>query len=897
MNNDNLNKKLNIAHIVVSFIMAGVLYVLILGVCGIAPFGDNTYLAYDMKRQYVDYYAYYRTILSGENNIFYSFSTALGSGLIGFFTYYLTSPFLILTILFPVDKMPLAVTLIIGLKLASASATCDMMLQKICGKSTYICTMAYAFCAYMMSNAMNMMWLDVIIMLPIVLIMTEKLLHENKLFGYTVSIALILYLNYYISYMVLIFVALWSLVRLWTVRSKEPQEAILRLGLATGAGIGIDAFFLLPTFLELRNSPKEVSLGAIALEGRDLYPGQLFVKFMNLSFDSKEVYWGGPQLFCGLLILMLGLSFYFNKKIGIREKVSMGIMMLVMLVSFTFDSINILWHAAMEPSGYPYRQAFIFVLLLVICACRSLSEPDGITAGGTVSVAVLTAVIMIFAFTSGEEYIDTRFVIINTAEAAAGYILFVLIMHSRKRAICLLAGLAAIIFVTGELGLNGVYIYRIESLQGESASGFADTIDTKKAAVSGIKAMDSTFCRMDDLSPRQQNDSMMHDYRGVTHYSSAGLTYVRSFLQRLGYNDDSLYTDYGHDNTETADSILGVRYLISDGQYDMHKDYELVSEGREDIYRNPYALPVGIGVYREMSGEAMDPFSLQEDMYGRLVGEPVDIFIPADVQLIESDNSRPVRQYSVITQADGELYFYMSDLIGTHSNLEIFYNGEFYSYYGNDSCLKVLNLGYYHKGDYMMIDVIANDSGEFGEGLFMTEDTAALADAYNRTLSRHAAVERISASRLAMTLDSAYTVGDGMSGNVGVFTTIPYQKGWKVKVAGVRVEPTEVYDSLMYIPVTEALQIKELEPNEDVRIELEFVPEGFTVGVIVSVLTLAVIILMASIRRGEASFFGEDEDESDDSYFPLEGSDGQDILSHDSGVTGITPGDADSMSQ
>ncbi len=44
---------------------------------------------------------------------------------------------------------------------------------------------------------------------------------------------------------------------------------------------------------------------------------------------------------------------------------------------------------------------------------------------------------------------------------------------------------------------------------------------------------------------------------------------------------------------------------------------------------------------------------------------------------------------------------------------------------------------------------------------------------------------------------------------------------------------------------------------------MDFVPEGFVVGVIVSILTLAVIILMASIRKGEASFFGDYDDEED----------------------------------
>ncbi|MBR5359496.1 MAG: YfhO family protein, partial [Lachnospiraceae bacterium] len=262
-------------------------------------------------------------------------------------------------------------------------------------------------------------------------------------------------------------------------------------------------------------------------------------------------------------------------------------------------------------------------------------------------------------------------------------------------------------------------------------------------------------------------------------------------------------------------------------------------------------------------GESANPFFLQEDIYSRLSGEPAEIFIPANVQGSGDENGEPVREYRVIADADGEMYFYMSDLIGSHSNLEIYYNNEFLTYYGNDACLKVLNLGYFERGDYFIVHVKAEDADDFGEAFFVTEDTQALKEAYEKTVSRHATVTTVSASKLAMTLDSAYTVGDDISGEVGVFTTIPFQKGWKVKVSGVKVEPIEVYDALMYIPVTEALQQAELGPDENIRIELSFIPEGFYLGVGISIFAVIVIVLMASIRKGEASFFGEEDYEEE----------------------------------
>ncbi len=865
MNTENLGRKLNKTHIVISLLMAGILYTMLLGVCGIAPFGDRTWLSYDMKRQYVDYYAYYRTILSGENNIFYSFSTTLGSGLIGFFTYYLTSPFLILTVLFPVDKMSLAISLIIGLKLAASSATCDMMLQKLCGRSTYLCAIAYAFSGFMISNAMNMMWLDVLLLLPVVIYATEKLLHEGKLLGYTLSVALIIYLNYYISYITLIFVLLWSVARLVMTKNKMPQEVILRLGLATGAGIGLDAFVIIPTLIELRNSPKDILDNSLTTRGENIGFRQILSKAFPLSYDSLEIYWGKPLIFCGTVILILTVLYFINKRIPIREKLTMAVLYVIMTLSFMLDDINILWHAGMEPSGYPYREAIVVVMLMIICSCRTLTElREGVGIMGWIAAVFIMAALMIYTFTVPATYMYPWKIRLSIIISIVFVLLLLLYAGSRHRFVYMGAALLILILHMAELGANSVYIYNMESMMSETVGGFAQEVDDTHRAVNKIKDLDGTVYRMEDLTPRQQNDPMMHNYRGVTHYSSAGLTYVRYFLQKLGYNDDSLYTDYGHDNTETADSLLGVKYIMSDGSLnkDVHPNYEKVVEGNVSVYRNPYALPLAVGVYREMSGESVDPFALQEEIYGRLAGEPADIFVPADVQYTESDNSNPVNEYRIITKQAGELYFYMAGLIGMHSNLEVYVNDEFLTYYGNDACLKVLNLGYFEKGDSLMVHVVAEDAGEFGNAIFVTEDVDALAAAYEKTVARHASIEQISASKLAMTIDSAYTVGDDISGEVGVFTTIPYQKGWKVKVFGVKVDPVEVYDAFMYIPVTEAIQRAEPAPNENLRIELDFVPEGFVVGVIVSILTLAVIILMASIRKGEASFFGDyDEDE------------------------------------
>lgn len=859
-------KKINISHSIVAMLITLAMYTAMAFLCKMTPFGDNTWVSYDMKRQYVDFYSFYRHILTGDNNIFYSFSTTLGSGIVGFCTYYLASPFLLLLVLFPNELMPLAITIVIGIKLACSSMTMDMFLQKYCGKGSYLCAVTYSFCGFVIANSMNIMWLDVIILMPVVMIMTERLLDGEKMMGYILSVAAILFLNYYISYMVLIFVLIWFLIRMVAKREKNPSQAIFRLGMATVAGAGIDAFVLIPTFLELKNSPKDITDESLIIAHNSINSKQVVSKLFSLSYDSLEIYWGSPMVFCGMLMMVLVILFFLNKKIKLSERISMLLMLAIFAVSFVNEQLNLIWHAGMEPSGYPYREAVMCVFVMIVCACRSLQQfKEGITLPRLAVSLLVVLAAMYYAFSIPATYMYKWKIWINYAGFAVVFVLLALLVFSKKKwmnmAICIL--LMCVQFA--DLGVNAVYIHKMESMQQETASGFAETINSIEKTVNAVKAMDDSFYRMDSWSPRQQNDSMMFMYNGVTHYSSAGLVYVRHMLQKLGYNDDGLYTDYGYDNTQTADSILGVKYLLTDASHAgrMHKSYELVVDGDIQAYRNPYALPIGIGVYREMSGECMDPFSFQEEIYTRLAGELIEIFEPADVAETQISSGRPEMEYAVTATTSGDMYFYVADIVDDFDNMEIYLNDEFISYYGNNSCLKIIDLGYLEKGETIYVRIKADEEDEFSTPLFMTENTDALAAAYNKVSSRFASVEKISSSHLKMTVDSAYTVGDEISGQVGIFTTIPYEKGWKIKVAGTKVTPVEAYDSLIYIPVTEAIQMVELEPGQNIEVEMTFIPEGFVLGVCVTAVSILIIVLVARLRISEADYF-EYEDEDDE---------------------------------
>ena len=192
---DKIKKdKLNKYHALVSAACILVMYLAVLVVCGVTPFGEKTFLMFDLKRQYVDYYAYLRTVYSGKNSVFYSFNAALGSGTLGFFAYYLTSPFLLILSLFDRSIIPLGITIVIGIKLMLAAVIMDLFLQRFIvdvngisptvtrNATVYIGAVSWAFSGFLFAHSMNMMWMDVVMLLPLYIWSLDRLFRENNCF-------------------------------------------------------------------------------------------------------------------------------------------------------------------------------------------------------------------------------------------------------------------------------------------------------------------------------------------------------------------------------------------------------------------------------------------------------------------------------------------------------------------------------------------------------------------------------------------------------------------------------------------------------------------------------------------------------------------------------------------
>lgn len=136
-----------------------------------APFGNSTLAASDAFIQYMDFMAFFKDVLSGNQSLVYTMTKGLGGSAIGIFSYYLASPSELLLLFFSKDQVPVSCNLSAVLKMGMASLTMTWFLQERFHERIPIIplfglSIGYGLMHYNLYQTWSAMWLDGVYMLP-----------------------------------------------------------------------------------------------------------------------------------------------------------------------------------------------------------------------------------------------------------------------------------------------------------------------------------------------------------------------------------------------------------------------------------------------------------------------------------------------------------------------------------------------------------------------------------------------------------------------------------------------------------------------------------------------------------------------------------------------------------
>ena len=161
---------MNLLLYIASALIPFVLLLAALAYTGSVPFGNNSILWRDAEIQYIDFVAYLRTMLRGENDFLYSFNKNLGGEMVSLLSYYLASPFSLLFAFASDETLPAVFTLVAVLKMSLCGLSFFYASARLYGcKGIHLAfSTAYALMAYNVLYGWSIMWLDGVLVLPMV---------------------------------------------------------------------------------------------------------------------------------------------------------------------------------------------------------------------------------------------------------------------------------------------------------------------------------------------------------------------------------------------------------------------------------------------------------------------------------------------------------------------------------------------------------------------------------------------------------------------------------------------------------------------------------------------------------------------------------------------------------
>ena len=364
----------------VSFLTVFLMWCLFFYWKGYAPFGGNSLAWSDGNIQYIDFFAYLKDVLEGQNNIGYTFSKELGGTNIGTFSYYLASPFNFMVVFFEKENLHTFFDLLVALKLSTAAAACAYFFRKrfseeLHTKYIILLSVSYAFMQYSIAQASNVMWLDGVYMLPLILLGVYWMIKRKTIVFLSISVGAAILFNWYSAGIDCMFAIAWFFFEMFldgseSVERKETFQDrlghIFRFGCSMSLGIVLSAVLFLPTISAMKDS----SRGEFDWElFKNEFMGDIVSVLQNFNLSATST-WGSVSLFCGELALLGCIAFFFSKKIRNKQKLAFGSMLGITVLFFHWIPFVTLFSLFKEVGSYWYRYSYAGIFLILFIAAH-----------------------------------------------------------------------------------------------------------------------------------------------------------------------------------------------------------------------------------------------------------------------------------------------------------------------------------------------------------------------------------------------------------------------------------------------------------------------------------------------------------------------------------------------
>ncbi len=345
----------------------GVIYLMILALNGIWPFGKATIDYYDMA-QWSDLFYYHNfDVLHGTKSLVFDWYINIGRVIPG-----LNEPSLFDLFFYFVPRHMILefMSFLILIKIMVSALTMNIFIKYINKDLPYIyrymISAGYGMCGYVLLNYTVPMWIDMMAIVPLVLLFAQKALVSGRFIGLSVTLFLMMIDDYYFTIQTLTFVFLFGgmfLLHLF-ISDRDIVKRLYLFRFAAGIvfGLGLSSFSWIPDILSAVGS---------ARFGNGAEGGSILDTYLTILKNIEPAYlsrWF--VLLCLALPSSLALVGIIadlkNKRIS---RVGFVLVCVFMTSSqIVFESVHLILHFG-SYVNYPMRNGFmIYVVIAGIAA-------------------------------------------------------------------------------------------------------------------------------------------------------------------------------------------------------------------------------------------------------------------------------------------------------------------------------------------------------------------------------------------------------------------------------------------------------------------------------------------------------------------------------------------------
>ena len=848
------------------------------------PFGDKQILVVDAWHQYYPFLYDLHEKLQGGGSLFWTWSVGLGADFIALGSYYLFSPLNLLSVFVPDGALVSYLAFITAVKMAASGMFTAVCLKIIFKKNDYslvLFSILFALCSYNLGYYWCVMWLDSVAMLPLVVAGTVCLIRDGKVKLFTISLALAVIFNYYIGFFICVAVFLTAVgyvIINWR-GLKAAIGAVIKTAVCSVTALLMTAFVTIPAYMGLQNCYKYssgITAGLDINHGENTITGLLgaVLKVLSnaLSFNAPTYLEGLPNIACGVLCIILLGVFFFSKKIKLSEKLFCSITLTFLAAGFIFRQLDYVLHAFHFPNMLPHRYSFISCFLLIYMAFRAFSVMEEskfyhiLLGGGAFAVLAV-----LYILRPKEDF--SLIAVCGSAAVALAVIVILSLAHFKIMPKRVMAALLCLV-VLGEVGVSS--LIAVKTVEYSSVKGYTKHSDDVSAVLGRVNdTAENEFFRTEKAYMLTHNDGALNGYNGVSTFSSMVNVNTSKYAIYFGAGGNAGSNIFSYyESSPVTNLMFNLKYLIDvDGQI-RNTDYltEVAKSGDVTLYENTAYVPLGF-----MTGSDVincdsvstsstkisygNPFENQINWFRAATGIETPVYNKIPLEDFEfSDETVEIKElkqdiyslkvktdktdkdqelyteYNYTVEEDCSVYVVFRATVEHEENISITVNGN-----KDDATFTtngtVKSVGELKAGDKLSI---RTDYKKEGSGKFRVCCYSLNKEVFDEGVE----ILRKNVLKTTTVTDTAIKGAVTAEKDGLLYTSLPYQAGWRAKVDGKDADITVLGGSMIGLELTAG----------EHEIEIYYVPISFLMGFGISAIGLAVFMVLVALASKKILF-------------------------------------------